>query len=190
MDSCEEVAIGVFCNIEGTDAEIGNCILDICAIENFYKGIIIFNYRCLKSIFCLVDLYVGYEPYEQLALSFAFPQPDKPKSSYFPCKDYPVDMRKYFTPNFSLEKYGSKQDFKENGVDLIETIKNPKTSYSELLEYLYLSQPEIIYHTLERFQYFATQSSYALLLIQDTTTRLKEILGIFCKDKLIICKSL
>ena len=187
----EKVTLNILCTVEDTDIEIGSTVLDIYAIENQFKGILTLTYRCLKSVFISSEIRIGDEPLEEMSLSFASPTTERSKSLYFPCIDYPVDLKTYFTPNFSNEKWNSGHiTQREGSVDTIYILKNPKTQYNELKEYLLCSHPEIIYYTLERLRYFASQTVYASKIIQDVGIRIKEILISFSIDKLILNKCL
>jgi hypothetical protein len=97
-------------------------------------------------------------------------------------------MHKYFTPNFSDEKWHSQPD--TTHFEVLDIIKHPKTQYNDLIEYLMMSSPEYIYHTLDRLIYFSSQTIYASKIILEKHSRLKEILQIFSQDKLIVSKTL
>ena len=187
-DPFQDILLSLICSIENTENEIGFSLLELCAIDTHFKGILGFTYRCLNSAFLYIELHLSTEPYEELALSFSSPTVDKYKSQYFPSRDYPAESKKYFTPNFSIERWNSLQ--KESVYDIVEKIKNPKTQYCELEEFLMCAQDEYVYHTLERLRYFASQSTYASRIIEGRCQRIKEIFRIFANDKLIIKKNL
>lgn len=190
-ENCEEIRISLCCLIENLQVEIGFVDLDLSAIENYFKGIVSLMYRCLNSVFLTGEIHLTTEPYEELAISFSSPALEKKRSIYFPSCEYPVDIKKYFTPNFSAEKWASKGSVqKEPTSDTIDYIKNLKTSYNELQNYLSSTHPDQIYYTLDRFLYFASQSVYASKIIEAKSARIKEIFQNFSSDKLIVQKNL
>jgi hypothetical protein len=189
-ESCEEVYLSVYSYINSVKLEIGSTTLDICAFDMSFKGIIKLYYRCLYSVFITCEVQLGVEPEEDLSLSFSYPVLDPLKSRYFPSREYPIDTKKYFTPNFCADLPGPKtEESKEADYSLIDCIKSSKTSYGELLEYLGSPHPAVIFYTLDRLKYFASQSGYASKLLQESK-KFQSILKAYSQDKLIVTKCL
>lgn len=188
QSNAEEVQIEFYSVVEGKEVEIGSGVLDLDAFDLSFKGIAPLYYRSLKSLFLNLEITIGPDPAEELILSFSSPSDSKSKTLFLPCRDYPLDMHKYFTPNFSDEKWHSQPD--TTHFEVLDIIKHPKTQYNDLIEYLMMSSPEYIYHTLDRLIYFSSQTIYASKIILEKHSRLKEILQMFSQDKLIVSKTL
>jgi hypothetical protein len=181
-NDCSELNLSCLIQIEEETIEFGSVTLGLLEIENYFKGIISLSYRGLKSVFLQVELSPEQDSNEE-PLNSSFPLIGKSKSQFFPKRDYPIDLKKYYTPNFLAQPSLS---IDKTGPEILDKLKSSKIQFEELSELLSSKSSELIYYTLNHLIFFASQSSFASRLLTESKEKLIEILQTFPNDSLLI----
>ena len=182
------LALSFLLTISEEYLEIGSTSIDLQEIEDFFQGTICLTYRGLKSIFIQVKLTLDsetkteIEDYEDLSLSTSFKIIEKKKSSYFPIKTYPIDMKKYYTPNFLQEKTCLDLDI----IQVLDRLKDPKLQFEDIEEILALDCAEVLYYALNRLEFYAGQSNYARRMLVDNKEKFYAVFRNYCYDCLVV----